>query len=194
MATAACTSGWAYSQQKSQAVQVTGVVKSEDRQTIGRVGVIVKHHGVGVLSGNNGVSSIACYRGDTIMLSSMGYVSKEFVVPATLSGNYYSTVQTMVQDTFYMPEVRVIGGPSRGEFDYVMKYGNVPDNPYQIALNSLRPEVLNQLKISMPKVGSENQAYMQRQEAYKATYYGQQAPQGIFNPLKWGEFFQSLKK
>lgn len=176
-------------------IQINGVTMTADSlRGVPNVTVLVKNKNRGVVSSPLGVFSIVVYKGDTLQFSALGFRGKEFAVDPTLPGNYYSLIQLMVQDTFYLPETIIRPGPSRDEFDYAFKNWRIPDDKYEIARKNTNQYALRVLASTLPKDGRESQANYQSIQSQNAVYYGQQKPMNIFNPLAWGEFFEAWKR
>jgi len=176
-------------------VQINGVVMTADslRAVPGAV-VVVKNKNRGVEAEYNGVFSIVCYKGDTLEFSSIGYRGKEFAVPKDLVGQYYSMIQLMVQDTFYLPETIIRPLPSKEAFDYAFKYWHVPNDQYEIARKNTDAYLLRMLSYTTPIDGREAQSRQLQKQANEAVYYGQRPPMNILNPIAWGEFFEAWKR
>src|SRR6201992_3994323 len=86
-------------------VQIDGVTMTADSlRAVPDVTILVKNKNRGVESEYTGVFSLVCYKGDTLQFSCIGFRSKEFAIPKDLKGQYFSLIQLMVQDTFYLPE------------------------------------------------------------------------------------------
>ncbi len=115
-------------------IQINGVIMTADslRAVPGAV-IVVRNKNRGVESENSGVFSLVCYKGDTLDFSCIGYRDKSYVVSRELAGQYYSIIQLMVQDTFYLPETIIRPLPSKEAFDYAFKYWNIPNDQYELA-------------------------------------------------------------
>jgi len=176
-------------------IQIDGVTMTADSlRAVPGVVVQVKNKNRGVQSEYNGVFSIVCYKGDTLQFISLGCRSKEFTVPIDIKGRYFSMIQLMVQDTFYLPETIIRPLPSKGEFDYAFQHWQVPDDQYELARRNTDAYTLRALRYTVPKDGREAQGIAQNQIAQNAIYYGIQRPQQIFSPLAWAEFFEAWKR
>ncbi len=176
-------------------IQINGVTMTADSlRAVPNVVVIVKGKNRGVESSEMGVFSIVAYKGDTLQFSEIGYRPKQFVIPRDIKGHYFSLIQLMTQDTFYLPETIIRPLPSREQFDYAFKHWNIPDDKYEIARRNTNSLMLRALAYSMPRDGRENQAAYQQIQSQNAVYYGQARPSNIFNPLAWGEFFEAWKR
>jgi hypothetical protein len=176
-------------------VQINGVTMTADSlRAVPDVTVLVKNKNRGVESNYRGVFSIVVYKGDTLQFSSLGFRPKEYVVPTNIDGHYFSLIQLMVQDTFYLPETIIRPLPNGREFDYAFKHLVIPDDPYERARKNTDALMLRALAYSLPRDGRENQAVYQNIQAREAVYYGQVKPQNILNPLAWAEFIEAWKR
>jgi hypothetical protein len=176
-------------------IQINGVVMTADSlRAVPYVTVAVKNKNRGVESEYNGVFSIVCYKGDTLEFSSLGFRPKEFVVRKDLQGQFFSVIQLMVQDTFYLPETIIRPLPSKEGFDYAFTHWHIPNDQYEMARKNTDAYMLRALAATLPKDGHEAQSVLLAQQARDAVYYGQQKPMNILNPLAWAEFFDAWKR
>lgn len=176
-------------------IQINGVTMTSDSlRAVPGVTVLVKNKNRGAESGNSGVFSLVVYKGDTLQFSAIGFRDKEVVIPTNLKGHYFSMIQLMVQDTFYLPETIIRALPSKEQFDYAFKNWHIPDDQYEIARKNTNSLMLRALAYSMPRDGRENQAAYQQIQAVQSLYYGQQKPMNIFSPIAWSEFFEAWKR
>ena len=161
-------------------VQINGVTMTADSlRAVPGVVVEVKNKNRGVESNGQGVFSIVVYKGDTLIFQSLGFRSKEYVVPETVQGNYVSLIQLMVQDTFYLPETIIRPYLTKEEFDYAFKYQKIPDDKYEIARKNTDAQTLKILAYMLPRDGREFQSAYQNMQANNAVYYGIQKPMNI---------------
>lgn len=176
-------------------IQIDGVTMTADSlRAVAGVVVEIKNKNRGVMSEYTGVFSLVCYRGDTLEFSCIGFRPKEFVVPQSIKGQYFSLIQLMVQDTFYLPETIIRPLPAKGQFDYAFQHWRVPSDQYELARRNTDAYILRALAYTLPRDGHESQSRLLAQQARDAVYYGQQPPMNIFNPLAWGEFFEAWKR
>jgi hypothetical protein len=181
--------------QDQRIVQINGVTLTADSlRAVPGATVSVRNQYRGVNSSDRGVFSIVCYKGDTLEFTSIGFRPKVYVVPQHIQGQYFSMIQLLVQDTFYLPETIVRPLPSKEEFEWAFRHWNIPDDQYELARKNTDGLTLRALAFTMPRDGRENQAVYQAGAAQAAVYYGQQRPSGIFNPLAWAEFFEAWKR
>lgn len=176
-------------------VQINGVTMTADslRAVPGAV-IMLKNNYRGTVSNEMGVFSLVAHKGDTLVFSEMGFRKKEFIIPTDIKGHYFSLVQLMTQDTFYLQETIIRPFPTREQFNYAFKYWDVPDDRYERARKNTEALMLRALAYTLPKDGGENQSAYQNIQAQKAVYYGQQPPSNLFNPLSWAEFYEAWKR
>ncbi|NDC42264.1 MAG: carboxypeptidase-like regulatory domain-containing protein [Chitinophagia bacterium] len=176
-------------------VQINGVVMTAD-SLMGVPGVIVqvKNQNRGVQTENTGVFSLVCYKGDTLEFRCVGFRAKDYVLAKDIKGQYFSLIQLMVQDTFYLPETIIRALPTKGAFDYAFTHWDIPNDQYEIARRNTDAIMLRALAATLPKDGHEAQSAYLAQQARDAVYYGTLKPMNIFNPLAWAEFFESWKR
>src|SRR4051812_32366899 len=185
-----CTGSCLFAQSEN-IIQITGVTMTADSlRAVGGVTVQVKNKNRGVESEYTGVFSIVCYKGDTLQFSCLGFRTKEFVVSKDLKGQYFSLIQLMVQDTFYLPETIIRPLPSKEGFEYAFQHWRIPNDQYEIARRNTDVYMLRALAYTLPRDGRESQARAMQQQARDAVYYGQRPPMNIFNPIAWGQFFE----
>jgi hypothetical protein len=176
-------------------IQINGVTMTADSlRAVPGVTIQVKNKNRGVESEYTGVFSIVCYKGDTLQFNCLGYRSKEFVVNKELKGQYFSLIQLMVQDTFYLPETIIKPLPSKEAFDFAFLHWRIPNDKYEIARKNTDAYILRALAHTLPRDGHEAQSASLSQQARDAVYYGQQKPMNIFNPIAWAEFFEAWKR
>ncbi len=189
------TATHAQSDPAEKLVQINGVLMTADslRAVPGAI-IMVKNKNRGVESSMQGVFSVVAFKGDTLQFSALGFRPKEFIVPKDIKGHYFSAIQLMVQDTFFLPETIIRPLPSREQFDYAFKHWSIPDDKYEVARKNTNALMLRALAYSMPRDGKESQLMYQQIQAQEAVYYGQRPPMQIFNPVAWAEFFESWKR
>jgi len=176
-------------------IQINGVVMTADSlRAVPGATIIVKSKNRGVEAEYNGVFSLVCYKGDTLEFSCIGFRTKDFIVSRDLPGQYYSIIQLMVQDTFYLPETIIKPLPSKEAFDYAFKYWHIPNDQYELARKNTDAYLLRMLAYSLPMDGHEAQSRQLQKQAQDAVYYGQRPPMNILNPIAWGEFFEAWKR
>jgi len=176
-------------------IQIDGVTMTADSlRAVPDVTVMVKNQNRGVESEYTGVFSIVCYKGDTLEFSCLGFRPKEFVVSKNLPGQYFSLIQLMVQDTFYLPETIIRPLPTKEGFGFAFTHWRIPNDQYELARRNTNSYIMRALAYTLPRDGQESQARLMQQQAREAVYYGQQQPMNILSPIAWGQFFEAWKR
>jgi hypothetical protein len=176
-------------------IEIDGVVMTADSlRAVPDVTIMVKNKKRGVESAYTGVFSVVCDKGDTLEFSCLGFRPKQYVVSKKLEGQYFSLIQLMVQDTFYLPETIIRPLPTKEGFSYAFEHWRVPNDKYELARRNTNAYILRALAYTLPRDGQESQARLMQQQAREAVYYGQMPPMNIFNPIAWGQFFEAWKR
>ncbi len=143
-------------------VQINGVALTADSlRGVAGATVAVRNQYRGVYASDLGVFSIVCYKGDTLEFTAVGFRPKTYVVPPGIKGQYFSMIQLMVQDTFYLPETIVRPLPTREEFDWAFRHWRIPDDRYEVARKNTDALTLRAMAYTMARDGRENQAVYQ---------------------------------
>lgn len=186
---------FAAAQEISNIIEIDGVVMTADSlRGVPDATIMVKSKNRGVESAYTGVFSIVCDKGDTLEFNCMGFRPKEFVVSKKLEGQYFSLIQLMVQDTFYLPETIIRPLPSKEGFSYAFEHWRIPNDQYEMARRNTNAYILRALAYTLPRDGHESQSAVLQKQAKDAVYYGQMPPMNIFNPIAWGQFFEAWKR
>jgi hypothetical protein len=176
-------------------VQLYGVVMTADSlQALSNASVIVTGKGRGTVTNDQGVFSIVVLKGDVVEFSTVGYKSKEVVIPRNLEGNDFSIIQLMVDDTAYLPGTVIKPRPSRAQFEREFINTDIPFDQYEVARQNTEESKRRILLSTLPSDGREAVNYTLKQQANKVYYSGQIQPMNILNPFAWGEFIKSWKR
>ena len=180
---------------KDSVIQLYGVVMTADSlRAIPSASIVVVKKGRGTFTNNDGVFSIAVLKGDNITFSSIGFKDKTITIPHNLTGNQYSVIQLLINDTTYLPATIIKPKPSREQFERDFANTKIPDDAYEIARQNTQENRLRAMLSTMPADGREAVNYQLRQQANKYYYAGQIPPMNIFNPAAWSEFIQAWKR
>ncbi len=142
----------------------------------------------------DGFFSFAAVEGDTLIFTSIGYYTSYYFIPFHNEENKLSVIQLMTKRDYTMKDVVIYPWGDRTNFPNAFVHTKIPRDMQDIAEENTNRQLLAALGEALPIDGGEaTQRYMQMQAA-KSYYYGQQAPQNIFNPLAWAEFIKALKR
>ena len=180
---------------KDSVIQLYGVVMSADSlRGLDATSIIVKGTWRGTMTNEQGVFSIPVLKGDTIRFSSIGFKDKTITIPRNLTGNQYSVIQLMVNDTAYLPATILKPRPSLAQFERDFVNTAVPADALEIARRNNDDATRKALLRSLPADGTEAVNTQLREQAQRYYYSGQLPPQNIFNPVAWAEFIQAWKR
>lgn len=186
----------AQAQQKDDdLIQFSGIVISADSlRALPLVSIRVKTTGKGTYSDPGGFFSFVARKSDTILFSSIGMKSVEYVIPENLHGHRYSVIQPMAEDTFYLPETIIHAWPSVEEFNYVFVKARIPNESLGRARYNTRRDALAEVAAGMSNDGKESYNTLMGGQYHRYYYNGQLPPQRLFDPFAWNEFFNSWKR
>lgn len=176
-------------------VQLSGlVVTADSTQGLPFVSIRIKNSSKGTLTDEQGFFSFVIKKTDTVVFTSVGYKTVEFILPQNLSAVKHTIMQSLVEDTVYLEQAVIRSYPKPDEFNYYFVKANIPDPYYDASARNLRKKTLETISLSMSMDGSESQRYAARQQAYSYYYNGQLPPQRIFDPIAWSQFFKAWQQ
>jgi len=154
------------------------------------VHVTILNRGRVATAGADGFFSFAAVEGDTLCFTSVGYRPEVYIIPRGLEYDKYSVVQPMTKSAVYLPQTVIF--PWKDFHQAFLDY-HPPEDDLERAKRNLDRERLAELgKKLEPDAREAGEASLQNR-AINNTYYGQVAPQNIFNPLAWADFIQAWK-
>jgi hypothetical protein len=183
-----------FSQKKDiKIVQFSGYVLTADSLIgIPFVHITTMNRGRVALAGPDGYFSFAAAEGDTLFFTSVGFRPVVYIVPSKLEGDKYSVIQPMTRSTDYLPTTYIFPW-KRENFHEVFMETHPPETDLERAKRNLDREHLIALGAKMDPDGREASSQSLRSSSAAKYYYGQVAPQNIFNPLAWAQFIQAWK-
>ena len=143
-------------------------------------------------AGPDGFFSFAAVEGDTLFFTEVGFKPAVYIVPTKLQSDHYSIIQPMTRDAKFLPTTYIFPW-RREDFHEVFMETHPPETDLERAKKNLDRERLAALGAKMEPDGPESAAQNQRSSSAAKYYYGQVAPQNIFNPLAWAQFIQAWK-
>ncbi len=178
-------------------VQFSGLVVTEQDENavpLAYTNIGVKGTSRGTVSELNGFFSLAGRVGETIVFSHLGYQTVEFEIPDTISGNLYSFIQIMSQDSVLLPMATIYPWPSREYFDIEFLAIDVSNEMQERAKQNLAKNALAKLRTVVPGDGFEAGNIYMKQQAEAMYYQGQLKPQRIFDLAAWAKFIEAWKR
>ncbi len=179
---------------KENLVQFSGVVVTSDSITpVPFVHILISGTRWGTIADYYGYFSFVAHKNDTILFSAVGRKRGKFVIPDTISGNRYSLIHVMDEDTIMLPQTVIYPWPSKEAFKEVFLTFDVPDDDYERARKNTAPEKIREIAGKMPNTGRINFAHDMAVVQQKLYYNGQLQPMSILNPLAWAKFIKAWR-
>lgn len=182
-------------QVQKRVIQLSGVVLASDstRGPLPGVHVYVPKAGRGTTTNRAGFFSMPVLVGDSVVISSVGFVRRSYIVP-----NHHSDLLTivieMLEDTTTLPEVVISQFPTEEVFKQAVLALNVPLDEKGIDPNNLNAELLALMLKTTPMDGNANYRYYIDQYAGSVRDQFQPRTNPFLNPFNWARFFRDLKK
>lgn len=178
-------------QQQKRIIQLSGIVMDSVEGPLPGVHVYVPKAGRGVSTNAYGFFSLPVLPGDSLVISSVGYQRRHFIVPSD-APEFQTIIVTMVQDVTYLDAVVIVPYPTEEVFKEAVLALNLPDKP--IDEKNLNAELLALMMKTTPMNGPQNQKYYLDQWAASQNDKFQPVTNPFLNPFNWVKFFNGLKK
>ena len=176
-------------------VQFSGIVVTADSiKPVPYANIIITGTWRGTIADFYGYFSFVARVNDTISFSAMGFKQGEFIIPDTITGNRYSLIQVMSNDTITLAQTVIYPWPSREEFEQVFLTADIPDDDYERAKKNLDMTKLREIINEYPMDGSMNYKHSMRMHTNRLYYIGQTQPITILNPFAWAQFIKAWKE
>lgn len=176
-------------------IQLSGIVLDENdssmRGLLPGVHVYVPKAGRGTSTNPTGFFSMPVLPGDSIVISSVGYVRQHYIVP-NVPEDFLTIVVEMTTDNTYLREVTILPFPTEEVFKQAVLALNVPmDNG--IDPRNLNAQLMALMMRTTPMDGNLNYRYYMEQ--YNQSIYNKQmgVTNPFLNPFNWARFFRDLK-
>lgn len=183
--------------QNRRIIQLSGVVLGrDDRDSLSQlpgVHVYVPKAGRGITTNGVGFFSMPVLVGDSIVISSVGYERRHFIVPNHPS-EYLTIIIELQQDVTVLDNVEITTFPTEEVFKEAILALNIPTEDQSIDRRSLNSELLALMLKTTPMDGPMNQRYALDQWAASQTSKYQPVTNPLFNPFNWAKFFKSLNQ
>ena len=184
----------AMSQKKEvKVIQFSGYVLTADSlMGVPFAHVTILNRGRLATAGPDGYFSFAALEGDTLYFTSVSFKPSVYILPTKLESDKFSIIQLMTKSTIYLNPTYIFPW-SRENFHEVFLETHPPETDLERAKKNLARETLAALGAKIEPDGTEASQQSLRTSSAARYYYGQTAPQNIFNPLAWAQFIQAWK-
>ncbi len=178
-------------------VQVSGLVVSGDSlYGVPGVAVYIPKSGRGTSTNYVGYFSLPALTGDSIIINSVGYRVRRYIVPDTLKADKMSLIIELMEDTLMLPAVEIFPWPTEQLFKEAFLSLKLPEQDMNNMNQNLNEQVLKRMLYTTSASGAENHRYyMQRQVQVSDQRYNIVSPGLVFtNPFAWSRFISDIKK
>lgn len=176
-------------------VQLTGItVDGDSLAPLPFTNIVTRGSYRGTFSDFSGFFSIVAATGDTLVFSSLGYQSAEFIIPDSLESKHYSLIQMLDRDTILLETTEIRVWPTYEQFKYAFLNTEVPDDDLARAKDNLDAETMEEMRVELGLGASGNQSLMLNNYKSRLYYSGQLPPNNLLNPIAWMKFIQAWKE
>lgn len=194
LAVAPASGQWLFSDKDNDLIQFSGVIRNLQHRPLGHVNIVIINERRGTTADARGLFSLVVQPNDTVLFSHVGYKPTIHVIPDSLVSNQYPSDIFMVSDTFRLAEVRVYPWKTYEEFKEAFMAMDPPDSDRQIALKNIAL-IKTQIRLNDYQASpTMNFREVMRQEYNQLYYEGQYPYYTIFDPMRWAEFFDAIKR
>ena len=179
---------------KRRVIQLSGIVLGEDSVSgLPGVHVYVPKAGRGTSTNVTGFFSMPVLPGDSVVISSVGYVRQHYIVPGTPTDDFVTIVVEMSTDNTYLKEVIILPFPTEEVFKQAVLAMNLPlDN--RIDPRNLNAELMALMMRTTPMDGNLNYRYYMEQYNTSISDRTLARTNPFLNPFNWARFFRDLKR
>jgi hypothetical protein len=188
-------------------VQLSGFITNKSGLPISYADVKIKNTFRSTKAGADGFYTFVAKPGDTLIYTSIGYKTTDFILPLVINGDnklLHSVI--MPRDTYNLPPVIVSPWPSKEHFRYAFLNLKLDETPNERAVRNLSQEELAKVMEYLEMDGGEYGHVVLNQIAQSYYYSGGQRnyqamgnggvilPTSLTNPFAWAQFFKSIKE
>ena len=175
-------------------VQISGMVVTGDSLAPLAFATVFRLRDLrGTMTDVNGFFSIPALAGDTITVSSVGYLTQAFSVPRDLELPRMNVVQPLGRDTVALDEAFIYPWPTKERFKEEFLQLQLSPDAYTIGQERLDPAALYDRLMEVGRDGGEVYSYTMQQQAQQNYYAGQLPPINVFNPIAWAKFIDAVR-
>ena len=176
-------------------IQLSGMVLGEEDSIRGLPGVhvYVPKAGRGTSTNFTGFFSMPVLAGDSVVISSVGYVRQHYIVPSTMNVDFLTVVVEMSTDNTYLNEVTILPFPTEEVFKQAVLALNLPVDR-GVDPRNLNAELMALMMRTTPMDGNLNYRYYMEQYNSSITNRQMGVVNPLLNPFAWAQFFRDLKR
>jgi hypothetical protein len=175
-------------------VQISGMVVTGDSLAPLPFATVFRKRDLrGTMTDANGFFSIPALEGDTITVSSVGYIAQAFAVPLDLELPRMNVVQPLGRDTIAIDEAFIYPWPTRERFREDFLELQLSPDAFTIGQQRLDAADIYDRLMEVGRDGGEVYNYTMQQQAQQNYYQGQLPPISLFNPVAWAKFVEAIR-
>ena len=181
------------SQNQRRIIQLSGIILSEDSVSgLPGAHIYVPKAGRGTTSNSVGFFSMPVLVGDSVVISSIGYERRHYIIPGS-ANEYLTIIVEMVQDLTYLKEIEILPFPTEEVFKQAVLALNIPLNENGLDKRNLNAQLLALMLQSTPMDGAANYRYYMDQYPSSINNKFQPITNPFLNVVNWAKFFKSMK-
>lgn len=178
---------------KRRVIQLSGIVLGEDSiRGLPGVHVYVPKAGRGTSTNFTGFFSMPVLAGDSVVISSVGYIRQHYIVPNGID-DFLTIVVEMSADNTLLNEVTILPFPTEEVFKQAVLALNLPADTGMDPRN-LNKELMALMMRTTPMDGNLNYKYYMEQYNTSITNRQTALVNPFLNPFAWAQFFRDLKR
>jgi hypothetical protein len=182
-----------FGQSQRRIIQLSGIILSEDSVSgLPGAHIYVPKAGRGTSSNSVGFFTMPVLVGDSVVITSIGYERRHYIVPNSAS-EYLTIIVEMVQDLTYLKEVEIMPFPTEEIFKQAVLALNIPLNENGVDKRNLNAQLLALMLQSTPMDGAANYRYYMDQYPSSINNKFQPITNPFLNVVNWAKFFKSMK-
>jgi len=182
-----------HAQSKRRIIQLSGIVLGEDSVSgLPGAHVFVPKAGRGTSTQPNGFFSMPVLEGDSVVISSVGYVRRHYIVPRG-SSDFTTIIIEMQSDNTFLKEVTILPFPTEEVFKQAVLALNVPMDENGIDKRNLNAELMALMMQTTPMDGNLNYRFYMDQYNTSIADRSVVRTNPYLNPFNWARFYRDLK-
>lgn len=175
-------------------IQFSGlIVEGDSLYGIPGVSVFVPSTGRGAITSSVGYFSFPVIVGDSVMIRTMGYREKSFVIPE-VEDDRLSVIIELKEDTLILPMVEIFPYPTEKLFKEAFIALKLPETDLDNMHKNLNEQVLKRMLYTTDHDGSMNHKYYMQQQVERMENKMMAYPaMNFMNPFAWAKFIKQIK-
>ena len=173
-------------------VQLSGlVIGGDSAYGIPGVTIYTPKSGRGTITNYLGYFSMPALGGDSIVIKSLGFKERFFIVPKDTSK--LSLVIELLGDTSILPTVEVFPWPTENIFKEAFLSLKLNDNSYDNMHKNLNEQVMRRMLYTQEANSKNNHNYYMQQQTARVENRFYSPTLSLLNPFAWSNFLNSAR-